>query len=110
MTPFSEWKMTSLSPKSKFEHRVGMPIPRLTIQPSSNSIASRSHICCRVSPFAWSLIRPSSCDSDFTTKDTKVSRVHGGSEAVQHPYNPISHLCDMEIQQVTHRTRRAGDS
>ena len=48
--------MISLSPKSKFEHRVGMPMPRLTIQPSPNSIASRSHICCRVSPFARSLI------------------------------------------------------
>src|SRR6516165_912494 len=44
--------MICLSPKSKFEHSVGMPMPRLTTQPSSNSIASRSHIRCRLSPFA----------------------------------------------------------
>src|SRR5882762_4248472 len=67
MTPFSEWKMISLSPKSQFEHRVGMPMPRLTIQPSPNSIASRSHICCRLSPFARSLINRYSPDAAATT-------------------------------------------
>src|SRR5579863_5917626 len=68
--------MISLSPKSKFEHKVGMPIPRLTIHPSSNSIASRSHICWRVSPLAPSLMSVSSFHDvkNLTTKDTKDSR------------------------------------
>src|SRR6185312_971627 len=42
--------MISVSPISVFEHSVGIPTPRLTIQPSSNRWAMRSAICWRVSP------------------------------------------------------------
>src|SRR5690348_13008494 len=46
----------SRSPISVFEHMVGMPTPRLTIQPSWNSNAIRSAICWRVSPLLVPLI------------------------------------------------------
>src|SRR5690349_3799584 len=105
MTPFSAWKMISLSPKSKFEHKVGMPIPRLTIQPSSNSIASRSHICWRVSPLV-SLIPqflPLACGNVEQTTSTQSSqwirKGREGSEPVDQPNDTVAHLRDMKIKQ-----------
>ncbi len=49
-------------------HTPGIFVHRMVkIQPSPNSIASRSHICWRVSPFARSLIAQCSLDAAATT-------------------------------------------
>src|SRR5215831_16790547 len=98
MTPFSEWKMISLSPKSKFEHRVGMPMPRLTIQPSSNSIASRSHICWRVRPFVASLIVCSS-KKVSTQRSQRTRDGREDSEPVDQSNDTVAHSRNVEIQQ-----------
>ena len=47
-TPFSEWKMTSRSIGTWSAIMVGMPMPRLTYQPSGISAAACCAICWRV--------------------------------------------------------------
>ena len=47
-TPFSEWKITSRSSGTWSATAVGMPMPRLTYQPSGMSCATRAAICGRV--------------------------------------------------------------
>src|SRR6185503_4710086 len=48
MTPFSECSTTNFSAGTKSEHSVGIPTPRLAIQPSSNSSAIRCAMRSRV--------------------------------------------------------------
>src|SRR3712207_203748 len=48
ITPFSDWKTTSRSGGTWFATRVGMPMPRLTHQPSGMSSAARRAIWSRL--------------------------------------------------------------
>ena len=48
-TPFSEWKITSRSSGTWSATAVGMPMPRLTYQPSGMSRATRAAIWVRLS-------------------------------------------------------------
>ena len=48
-TPFSEWKITSRSSGTWSAIAVGMPMPRLTYQPSGMSRATRAAISTRLS-------------------------------------------------------------
>src|SRR4051812_10540117 len=52
MTPFSEWKITSRSGGTQSATPVGMPMPRLTNQPSGMSCAMRAAMPARSSGFA----------------------------------------------------------
>src|SRR5579864_3183950 len=107
MTPFSAWKMISLSPKSKFEHRVGMPMPRLTIQPSSNSIASRSHICWRVRPLASLIARssrrhtlPPYSSTALSLPRAVLSSIHGERKHCSQPPTTEHHPCSLHIAEL----------
>src|SRR3990172_1932321 len=48
--PFSAWKRMVIPSGTKFETRVGRPIPRFTTMPSRSSLATRRAMSSRVKP------------------------------------------------------------
>jgi hypothetical protein len=76
MTPFSAWKITSRSIGTKSAMWVGMPMPRLTSQPSGMSRAARSAMPLRSSgENALSAIAVSSQAGTCSTRLTKMPGV-----------------------------------
>src|SRR5687768_4948893 len=74
MRPFSEWRMIILSAGRKSEHIVGMPTPRLAIQPSWNSAVMRAAIMSRVSRSPIACSSGGSCGANPRDVEDAVRR------------------------------------
>src|SRR5215475_63 len=74
-TPFSKWKITSRPAGTWSATMVGMPMPRLTYQPSGMSVASRWAI--------WVRLSGGACAVSVMGALLKFGRVTAGN--MQHP-------------------------